>query len=79
MNGQPFTLAFPPELVDAIADAVAAKLASTGLTSSTASPYLSVAEAAEFLRAGSKQRIPLARAERLAARLRELGVDPDAL
>ncbi len=57
MNGQPFTLAFPPELVDAIADAVAAKLASTGLTSSTASPYLSVAEAAEFLRAGSKQRI----------------------
>jgi len=55
MTGQPFTLAVPPELVDAIADAVAAKLAANGLTSSAASPYLDVTAAAGYLGLRSTQ------------------------
>ncbi len=58
MNGHPFTLAFPSDLVAAIASAVADELERRGTPSTTsASPYLTVEEAAEFLRAGSKQRM----------------------
>jgi len=68
MTGQPFTLAVPPELVDAIADAVAAKLAANGLTSSAASPYLDVTAAAGYLCASSQRVYDLVHAGRLIPR-----------
>ena len=50
----PFALAFPPELVDAIADRVVERLA--GAVAQEPSPYLTVDEASEYLRC-SKQAV----------------------
>lgn len=53
----PFALAFPAELIDAIADAVTARLAANGLAGApTSTPYLTVESAAEYI-AAKPQRI----------------------
>jgi excisionase family DNA binding protein len=54
--GIPLALTVSPELLDAIAEAVAAKLGAAPTGARTASPFVDVDEAAEILRA-KKQRV----------------------
>lgn len=54
MSGHRLELTFPPEVVDAIATAVASKIGARA--AGPPSPYLTTTEAAAYLRA-SKQRI----------------------
>ncbi len=52
------TTTFPPELIEAVAERVAEMLAdSLPREDAAASPYLTVPEAAQYIRAGSRQRI----------------------
>lgn len=67
-NSAPGALAlgFPPALIDAIADAVASRLA--GQAPSGPSPYLTVEEAADYLRGGRQRIYDLTHAGRLEPR-----------
>lgn len=50
-----FEIPIPPELVDAIAELVAQRLRQLELTENPPSPYMTVDEAAEFLRCAPKR------------------------
>ena len=47
---EPFALSIPPALIDAIARSIAGRLTTESNPTMTASPYMTVVEAAEYLR-----------------------------